>query len=419
MTADGSAWEDSLAAWALTVAAALLPVAAVFAPLGVAPLGAATGLATLPQLLRRRSWRRVDWPLAAGPLLLCLWALISAAWALDPTQAVKGAAKLATTAVLGAATVTAAMAVTAGQRRRIGQALSVATAAMVVVLTLDYAIHLSVTHAVLALKGDPMVGQKSHLNRGATVVAIVAWPIALLLAGRLRTLPTVLLTGVAMLLLLLSDSTSTRLAVLAAAAMAGAMAVAPRLALRALAVLVVMMAVALPTAMREVPPPQHTLQNWTWVPNSAHHRLTIWSFTAQRIAEHPWRGWGMDASRTMPGADDEVRLKRIAPDGSVAVEVIESMLPLHPHNAVMQVWLELGLPGVAALVAFLLVLMRRIDRLEGRLPRGAAAAVLAGTFCVSVVSYGFWQSWWQTALWLTAAFLVLALHKPAGSNPAG
>ena len=29
------------------------------------------------------------------------------------------------------------------------------------------------------------------------------------------------------------------------------------------------------------------------------HRLYIWSFTTERILEHPWLGWGMDAARSL------------------------------------------------------------------------------------------------------------------------
>ena len=412
MAVNQAGWEHRLAAGALMAAAAVLPPAAVFAPLGVAPLGGLVGLATLPLIIRQRCWRRIDWPLAAGPLALFAWALVSALWALDPAQAVKGTLKLATTAGLGACAVAAAMAMTERERRRIGLALVVSLAAMVALLVVEYTFQLAVTRAIVAIKGINHAGYKSHLNRGATVAALLTWPATLLLVNRLRPLPAALLAGLTMAALLLSDSSSTRLAVLAAAATAGLVALAPRWGRRGLAALIVLAALALPPLMMQVPPPQHTLQNWTWVPNSAHHRLTIWSFTAQRIAEHPLRGWGMDASRDMPGAQDEVYLQRLAPDGTVLVTLIESMLPLHPHNAVLQVWLELGVPGMAALVFFVLMVLKRMGELSGRWPQAAAAAVLAGAFCVSVVSYGFWQSWWQTSLWLTTAYLMLAVSRP-------
>ena len=63
---------------------------------------------------------------------------------------------------------------------------------------------------------------------------------------------------------------------------------------------------------------------------SAGHRLWIWSFAGDRIAERPLTGWGLDASRSIPGGKDPIRPG-------------ETWLPLHPHNASLQLWLELGI----------------------------------------------------------------------------
>ena len=72
---------------------------------------------------------------------------------------------------------------------------------------------------------------------------------------------------------------------------------------------------------------------------SAAHRLLIWSFVGDRIAEHPLAGWGLNSSRAIPGGKDPI-------------EPGASWLPLHPHNAPLQLWLELGVPG-AVLLALL------------------------------------------------------------------
>ena len=40
---------------------------------------------------------------------------------------------------------------------------------------------------------------------------------------------------------------------------------------------------------------------------SAGHRLLIWSFTGNRIAEHPVLGWGLDSSRAIPGGGIVIR----------------------------------------------------------------------------------------------------------------
>ena len=74
--------------------------------------------------------------------------------------------------------------------------------------------------------------------------------------------------------------------------------------------------------------------------DSAGHRLLIWSFVGTRISERPALGWGLDSSRAIPGGKYEIRPG-------------QARLPLHPHNAALQIWLELG--GIGALPAAALI----------------------------------------------------------------
>jgi O-antigen ligase len=130
------------------------------------------------------------------------------------------------------------------------------------------------------------------------------------------------------------------------------------------------------------------------LPGSTHHRLVIWRFTAERIAERPFLGWGFDGSRSVPGGDEDLG-------------VGETALPLHPHNAALQWWLELGLPGAAIGAAFLLALVRAIVRdLPDRPSAAAALGLLVSGTVVANVSYGIWQGWWLAALALSAALMV-------------
>ena len=61
--------------------------------------------------------------------------------------------------------------------------------------------------------------------------------------------------------------------------------------------------------------------------NSIKHRFLIWQFVLNKIAAHPVLGYGFDSSRHLPGGDAP------AMNG-------QSVLPLHPHNGILQVWLE-------------------------------------------------------------------------------
>ena len=135
------------------------------------------------------------------------------------------------------------------------------------------------------------------------------------------------------------------------------------------------------------------------------HRLYIWEFTAENIAQHPLRGWGMNAARVLPGG------KRIITD-EYRQRNIGQVMPLHPHNLALQMWLELGLPGALVLSTLVALLLMRLTRpgLDRNLSVIACGQLAAG-FVISSFSFGAWQSWWLMSLWL-AASLTAILGRP-------
>jgi O-antigen ligase len=88
-------------------------------------------------------------------------------------------------------------------------------------------------------------------------------------------------------------------------------------------------------------------------------------------------------------------------------------MPLHPHNAPLQWWMELGLPGAAlgalAGIAAVAAAMRARNDPAGR---AAALGLVAAGMTVAVISYGAWQSWWLFAMYLAAAGMTAAT-RPA------
>jgi O-antigen ligase len=120
-------------------------------------------------------------------------------------------------------------------------------------------------------------------------------------------------------------------------------------------------------------------------------RIALWRFAADRILERPLFGWGLDASRAFP-----------------------DFIPLHTHDAAMQLWLELGLVGAALTAVFFVWLIGRIDKLEAvdRPAAAAAAASLSAYLVVGALSFGAWQEWWL-ALAALASAAVIALVRAA------
>jgi len=135
------------------------------------------------------------------------------------------------------------------------------------------------------------------------------------------------------------------------------------------------------------------------------HRAEIWSFAADRIAERPLRGWGLGSARAIPGGDEF-----IAPGAN--------RLPLHPHNGVLQLWLELGALGAAFGAAGALLVARRAAA-PGLDPSTAIllSAGLAAALAVLLTGYGIWQGWWMGALWMIAA-VARAVASPPGDGSA-
>ncbi|CAA7622525.1 Lipid A core-O-antigen ligase [Magnetospirillum sp. LM-5] len=403
-----------LAGYGFVTAAFLMPVLGVVAPLGIAPLGGLLALATAPLVVRTGAMRRLPRAIVILPALLVVWGAISASWAIDPREALGGAAKLALSTLAGQVTVAAALEVEGHWRRRIGLALLVAVLLAGCVLIVEYLTGNGVTYVRQLLAHGSISLLRSSLGRGAVIVAMVA-PAAIVLGLSHRFRWGLGALALVLVGLFLGDSLSTRLAVALAILAAVVSLLRPPGLLRAVAVATILLIVAIPMAAQRMPDPHHTFQNWRWLPMSSHHRMTIWGFTGQHIAEKPIWGWGMEASRSIPGADEEIQVWRYDPDGTrTNVGLREPLLPLHPHNAVLQVWLELGLPGAALLAAFLLAVLRVLSRIDParRVERAAGLAAFVGTFVVATVSYGFWQSWWQASMWLAAALLALA-SRPA------
>src|SRR5205814_7090354 len=75
---------------------------------------------------------------------------------------------------------------------------------------------------------------------------------------------------------------------------------------------------------------------------SAAHRLEIWGFVAERVRQRPVTGWGLDAARRLPGGTTPVVIHHCDETGRPnGIALSHQPLPLHPHNAVLQVGLEL------------------------------------------------------------------------------
>ncbi|TAN58123.1 MAG: O-antigen ligase family protein [Magnetospirillum sp.] len=404
---------------AYAMAAFTCPILAVVAPLGLAPMGLGLGILALVAA-RRSGMKAGNWlGWLAVPALVCLWGAISAIWAADPTRALSTSVRLLAISVTGLATAAVLPRLTPRSTRAVALGLASSIVLATVLLTVEYLSGNRLSALVMEIRGHKPFpdGAKSQLSRGATVVAVMLWPAALLLARFYGRRAGMALIAVAACSLLLGDSLAARMALITSGAVAATAFLHPALIRSVLRWGLVAATLAMPLGAQFLPSPPHSWEIFPDLPLSAHQRLGIWNFAGNRATEHPLLGWGLDASRAIPGGDEELFINRMASANNIMWTLTGQRLPLHPHNAFLQWGLELGLVGSALMAAFLWQLGGRTACIPAPGARAAAAGALAAAATISAVSYGFWQSWWLVTLWLTAALCALAARVKAEDLP--
>ncbi|WP_337187231.1 O-antigen ligase family protein [Phenylobacterium sp.] len=369
--------------WALVVGAGLTPLLAWLGPLGFAPLLGLMGLLCLGAV---RAGGR-EWPLALILVLAVVWAVLSLAWSPHHPGRLEDntALKLALQAPLYWAVWCAARRADPDLRRRALRVLAWGLAAYGVLLTVEALTGAALYQALRAAIGDPIRPDLAQKNvaQGAFALALL-WPIAWvggLRAGAPGWLGLPMGAGVALLAWDFGYD-----AVLAsvglAVATAGLVLVWPRSAPKAVGLGAAVLVVAMPVVLMVL---RAAGFGAAGLPESWSQRVGYWLYALDRIAEHPWRGWGLDASRAF------------SPD-----------IQLHPHNGPLQLWLELGLVGAVAGGLAWAFVFRRLVRDE----RSVVAAGIAGSGAVyllfGAVSFGIWQEWWLALGALAASAAALA-----------
>lgn len=379
-----------------------VPVLSLVAPLGL-PL--ANAIAALLVLAAARSLSPAFAAPRFGWLLMALFGLLgmtSALWALDAARALSAAPRLFLGGLAGLVVMGAARTLPASAIRRVALVTLACWAALVALLAVDTVLGHGLAHVIES--------DFATLSRAHVVAAVLTWPLAAL-AWQWRGLGWAAATLAAGLAVTLKGGVdAAQMAVLGALAMALATWARPRASLNLLRIGMVAVILGMPVLALAIPPVS-TTQGWNFISNSAHHRLTIWRFVGQHIAEKPLLGWGFDASRALPNADDEVvayRRRGIAAEAP-PYPVAEPQLPLHPHNFALQIWLELGLAGALLACALIWRLAGAIAAAPlAPVPRALLAGAVTTGFIIACLSFGIWQAWWQAALWFTAALSAMA-----------
>jgi len=370
-------------------------------------------LAALPNL-RLGGWQRL-WSsaalLATGIFLLCAWALISLSYAPEPDlgRAVRHLLLLP----VGLVWVAGLTELEPRQQRDLSRTLLLAAGLTVLVFLFEIVIGGLITRLA---HPDGFSQEKKLYERiavGLVLLVGVTWPVCQRLWVRSRGLAVLFLAAVVACVLVLPMAAAVLALLVGGTSLLLALRW-PRMVLAVALVFLLGYLAAAPTLSRHWLTIADARESGLALPSGWEHRLGIWNYVAVEVGAVGLLGAGYDSSRVV-GRRDDVIVEITGPDGSHP-----EALPLHPHNAVLQVWLELGLPGVAALGLIILGLFALLLRAPPPAARRAALIATAATLAVPLlISFGVWQSWWLSALMLCAGAAVILLGPSPGAPRPG
>lgn len=376
----------SIGGAARTLVTVLSPLAAVGGGLAMAPLMTLGGALSLRfSLLAKAVRERPLW------LLFLLgfigWCAASSLWSPWPNH--QQAPKLVVVALTGLLFAAGAMA-DASARRLTRAAMLAAFVVLAALITFEALTGMALNRAAQPTLPDGIL--ERNPGRGVVVLMAMTWAVAgtLIAAGGPLRVNAARIGLLATALLSLQFHQLVSLAAFLAGLGAFAVAyMAPRFALIAATVGWAVWMLAAPFVTPIVFAQPGVIEN---IPLSWAARAGIWQYVCERIAEQPWIGHGLDASRAVT---DRIEIRGLEMRG----------VPLHPHSGSLHIWFECGAVGAvlaaAALITGGLSLARKLK--NDRIVAAAACATIGSLGVVFNVSFGAWQEWWGATLFFAAA----------------
>lgn len=369
---------------ALAIFFALAPAFAVGGALGVAVLTALLGVACMRLSLARTLWEKK--PLFIALLaLFWVWTALASTWspyAAASTQALKIAIITATGLAFAS--------VASGPGRRLALAGGIATVVVLLpLLAIEAATPLLFNRA--AQPGMPDGELTRNVSRATSFLVTLSWGAAgalLLMGGRLLTLAAITLTIATGAISTQFEQASNFVGFFAGLLAFAAGYATPRFAIW---MIVGGWAFWLIGAPMLTPLVTSNTALMDAMPLSWAMRGGIWDFAIERIWMQPLFGQGLEASRTVTDL--------------IVVRGLETnAIANHPHSASLQIWLELGLVGVALGVGLLMTGGRWLSRAYGdrRITAAASAATLATAGVIANVSFSAWAEWWIATMFVAA-----------------
>lgn len=320
--------------------------------------------------------------------LLLLWPCLSAIWSITPAASLAMAAKTVTIVVVGIIGFLSARSAALTRAVVDGFIASLSVVAVLVLMEKlpgGGAIHLRYP--------DPTDYEKFmvvHINRGLCALSVLVWPMMLAARTRGRARLGLFVPLIAAVPVAVMHSLSAKMAIVLGIATYALLRKWPR-ALKVLQVAIPLGLLLWPALFAIGYQPLFANPAvYDRLPNSSQARIDIWKFAFDHIRERPVLGWGMEASRAIPGGNETY------------MNGTRTYLPLHPHNGVLQVLLEQGVIGLVLTITAIWLALVGLRKHEDTEVRAAGAATLVAYLMIGFSAFGMWQTWWIATGWIAA-----------------
>jgi len=387
----------------------LLPLTAVFGHKGVAPW---LLLASLPAFVRGDFWQSAFGQLFDSPdiknpffaafvaiIVFCIWIFLSGFW--SPKAQPSLMLYVLAPVLVGGSVVWFTLNLPRVWTYRLAIVFSLSITAGVTVLLFE-GVTGGFLRGVLPPNDPSPDGSRDiiALGRGVTALAPALFPAGAIVAMLRSRWLGVAVVAIGFLAALSNDVAANVSAVTIGFAAAILALTAPRRALIVGGWILLALLFAAP-ALALLPVEQIFERFGSVTPASWLHRVAIWQSVAAGIPDGLPFGYGADYARiwreTAPLID--------VPGSSIQL----SLMPTHPHNVFLQIWLELGLPGVLTMAAAIYFSMRAL--LRAALPTVVITGIIGAVAAIAVslmVEGSIWQVWRLAAMALAAMGVALS-----------
>ena len=394
------------------VAILLLPIA-LFASKGVAPLFViAAGLVFILGFDIGRIRTILRQPIALCLIAFLGLAAISAIWSIEPASSLRTALTLAATFFGGLFLADTVNVLTEEERKKLYLGVVVGGVLALLLIVFEQLTDGFLSRTIQIAKGNNISTGKNMLaglNAGMSVFAIFAWPWALAVKNRFGTTASVLALMMSIGVIFLSSADTPALAFMVGLLVAALSLVSRKIVLVLAAALTVAGITLAPLVPGLLPDPHTEARAYSSLSNSGVHRLAIWQTVAEHISKDPVLGIGMNSTRFLYGNADRVVNVFAADDPVKMWKNLAEPIPLHAHNGVLQIWLELGGVGALLLAGVLLMVMWRIRQgFNDVVATALRLGMLFSGMILFSLSFGPWQGWWQAAIWLSIMMMPAA-----------